>query len=253
SRPSTSPCPTSPRPPRRRPPCSGAAGSASAPPPPATPSSRSAAARRCNSCSRPVVGSSPTSTIPTRRRDWCTTSSEKPCGSTTEGTTDRTQRVNRRAWLAVTALLALTAACGPAEGPGVDDTVPGDDAVHYVALGDSYTAAPGTGEPVGTPRGCGRSDNNYPRLLADRLAPESFTDVSCGGATTEHLTAPQRTPDGTNPPQLDAVTPKTTLVTVGIGGNDVGFVELANRCASAAEEGLRCSDAVAGGDGTLNA
>ncbi|MGI5995027.1 MAG: SGNH/GDSL hydrolase family protein [Saccharomonospora viridis] len=161
--------------------------------------------------------------------------------------------MNRRAWLAVTALLALTAACGPAEGPGVDDTVPGDDAVHYVALGDSYTAAPGTGEPVGTPRGCGRSDNNYPRLLADRLAPESFTDVSCGGATTEHLTAPQRTPDGTNPPQLDAVTPKTTLVTVGIGGNDVGFVELANRCASAAEEGLRCSDAVAGGDGTLNA
>ncbi len=106
---------------------------------------------------------------------------------------------------------------------------------------------------MGTPRGCGRSDNNYPRLLADRLAPESFTDVSCGGATTEHLTAPQRTPDGTNPPQLDAVTPKTTLVTVGIGGNDVGFVELANRCASAAEEGLRCSDAVAGGDGTLNA
>ena len=56
--------------------------------------------------------------------------------------------MNRRAWLAVTALLALTAACGPAEGPGVDDTVPGDDAVHYVALGDSYTAAPGTGEPV---------------------------------------------------------------------------------------------------------
>jgi lysophospholipase L1-like esterase len=35
---------------------------------------------------------------------------------------------------------------------------------------------------------------------------------------------------GTNPPQYNAITPDTTLVTVGIGGNDVGLVGLAESC-----------------------
>ncbi len=142
--------------------------------------------------------------------------------------------VSRRAWPAIAAVATLAVACGQSGEPGTDDTV------RYVALGDSYTAAPGAGEPVGSPPGCGRSDNNYPRLLADRLDPEAFTDFSCGGATTEHFTTPQKTADGTNPPQLHAVTSEATLVTVGIGGNDVGLIELANQCVAAAEEGLRC-------------
>ncbi|NIH85713.1 GDSL-type esterase/lipase family protein [Amycolatopsis granulosa] len=100
----------------------------------------------------------------------------------------------------------------------------------YVALGDSYTSAPRTGAPVGDPPGCARSDNNYPHLVAAELRPASFADVSCGGATTQQLTEPQTTPNGTNPPQLDVVTRDTTLVTLGIGGNDVGLVGLAREC-----------------------
>jgi lysophospholipase L1-like esterase len=102
----------------------------------------------------------------------------------------------------------------------------------YVALGDSYTSAPRTGVRVGEPAGCDRSENNYPHLVDAGIEPAEFVDVSCSGATTANLTGPQYTSDGTNPPQLDAVTPDTTLVTVGIGGNDVGFIGLVQQCAT---------------------
>lgn len=119
---------------------------------------------------------------------------------------------------------------------GTSDTPPGvstpGGAGRYVAMGDSYTSSPGTGRPTGTPKGCDRSDNNYPNLLSAKLRPAEFVDVSCGGATTEHLTGEQKTRDGTNAAQLDAITSDTTLVTVGIGGNDVGFVGFAAQCAT---------------------
>jgi lysophospholipase L1-like esterase len=98
-------------------------------------------------------------------------------------------------------------------------------AVHYVALGDSYTSGPVI--PTQVDANCARSDHNYPSLVnaADDFA--SFTDVSCGGATTAEMWKPQ----GTNGPQLDAVHHDTTLVTVQIGGNDVGFGPIIATCA----------------------
>ncbi|MDQ0377587.1 SGNH/GDSL hydrolase family protein [Amycolatopsis thermophila] len=117
-----------------------------------------------------------------------------------------------------------------AEPPKPPGSVLGPGTGRYVALGDSYTSSPRTGAPAGTPAGCARSDNNYPHLVAAEIRPASFADVSCGGATTQQLTEPQTTPDGINPPQLDAVTPDTTLVTLGMGGNDVGLVGLARDC-----------------------
>ncbi|KMS82268.1 SGNH/GDSL hydrolase family protein [Prauserella rugosa] len=92
---------------------------------------------------------------------------------------------------------------------------------HYVALGDSYTSGPLIPVPKLTPPlGCVRSMLNYPTLLAVKARAGSFDDVSCGGAETSHMTAPQHTPLGTNAPQLDALRPDTDLVTLGIGGND---------------------------------
>ncbi|WP_020668463.1 SGNH/GDSL hydrolase family protein [Amycolatopsis nigrescens] len=119
-----------------------------------------------------------------------------------------------------------------AEPPAPPGSEAGGGVGRYVALGDSYTSAPRTGAQAGTPAGCQRSDNNYPHLVAAALNPAEFADVSCGGATTAHLSSAQQTKDGTNPPQLDAVNEATTLVTVGIGGNDVGFVALAGQCAT---------------------
>src|ERR671918_2563183 len=61
----------------------------------------------------------------------------------------------------------------------------------YVALGDSYTAGPLILTPTGDPIDCGRSDHNYPSLVANEIEPAEFRDVSCGSAQTKHMTEPQ--------------------------------------------------------------
>jgi hypothetical protein len=86
----------------------------------------------------------------------------------------------------------------------------------YVAMGDSYSAAPGVLPPSGFFPKCGQSAANYPHLVAAALNL-SLTDVSCGGAKTENLTKSQF--PGLEP-QFNALSPTTEVVTVGIGGND---------------------------------
>lgn len=110
--------------------------------------------------------------------------------------------------------------------------------LHYVALGDSYTSGPFIPLIRVDPLGCARSTNDYPAILARAIKPVVFTDVSCGGADTTHMTAPQSVPLGFNPPQFDALRPDTDLVTIGIGGNDYSvFGDLVGTC-----PGLRASD-----------
>ena len=103
----------------------------------------------------------------------------------------------------------------------------------YVALGDSYTSAPLVPNQRGDPIDCGRSDRNYPSLVAAALTARTFVDVSCGSAQTKHMTEPQTglPAGGTNPPQFDALRADADLVTVGIGGNDAGLVGVAEKCA----------------------
>ncbi|MET9499629.1 SGNH/GDSL hydrolase family protein [Streptomyces sp. NPDC006552] len=96
---------------------------------------------------------------------------------------------------------------------------------HYVALGDSYTSGPLIPRQVDAD--CARSDRNYPSITARERHVGSFTDVSCGGATTVQMWQAQ----GTNGPQLDAVRRDTDLVTVQIGGNDIGFGSIISTCA----------------------
>jgi GDSL-like Lipase/Acylhydrolase family len=126
----------------------------------------------------------------------------------------------------------------------------------YVALGDSYTSSPLTGLPAGQNGfGCTRSDNNYPHLVQQSLGATVFVDVSCGGAQTGDLYHSQTGPfGGTNPPQLDAVTADTTLVTMGLGGNDIGFGEIIQNCFSLLPIGTPCRDRyTAGGVDQLEA
>ncbi|UDY23374.1 SGNH/GDSL hydrolase family protein [Nocardioides sp. Kera G14] len=94
-----------------------------------------------------------------------------------------------------------------------------DEPTTYVALGDSYTAAPYIGTLDGSD-GCFRSTNDYPHLLA-KQAKLVLDDVSCSSATTEAVTSSQRTPQGSvEAPQIDAIDKDTDLVTVGLGAND---------------------------------
>jgi len=136
-----------------------------------------------------------------------------------------------------------------AEPPDTPSPGTGEGVGRYVALGDSYTSSPETGKQAGEPEGCDRSDNNYPHLVAAEIGPAEFVDVSCSGAATRDLGSPQETRRGTNPPQLDAVNEATTLVTLGIGGNDVGLVGLAGECATTHAEGAKCRDRFTAGGG----
>jgi lysophospholipase L1-like esterase len=114
----------------------------------------------------------------------------------------------------------------------------------YVALGDSYTAAPLVPD-TDTTNGCLRSTNNYPALVAAALGTE-LVDVSCSGADTASMVGFQQTNEEAKPPQFDALTDDTDLVTLGIGGNDFNlFGTLVGTCAqlrSADPTGSPCSD-----------
>ena len=91
----------------------------------------------------------------------------------------------------------------------------------YVALGSSFAAGPGIPptEPGG-PAACGRSSRNYANLVADRLKL-ALTDATCSGATTANVLTDSQ---AGLPPQINAVTPDTRLVTMTIGGNDVDYL-----------------------------
>ena len=67
---------------------------------------------------------------------------------------------------------------------------------HYVAMGDSFTAAPYV--PLNdVAYGCNRSSNNYPHLVARALHIDDLKDRSCTGAQTVDLyDRRQRTADG---------------------------------------------------------
>lgn len=132
------------------------------------------------------------------------------------------------------------------------DGAPTDGFTNYVALGDSYTAGPLIPVQLPGPLGCFRSSADYPAFLAGYLGVQSFTDVSCSAARTKHLFEPQTgslpagLPSNTNAPQIQAVTPNTDLVTLGIGGNDFSlFGELIDQCAELAANdpnGAPCRD-----------
>jgi lysophospholipase L1-like esterase len=128
----------------------------------------------------------------------------------------------------------ILAACQPVPPPG--SGVP-----TYVALGDSYTAGPLIPSQETTPLGCLRSTNNYPHVAA-RSFGLPLRDVSCSGAQTPDMTAAQGVNPGPNPPQFDALDEDVQIVSVGIGGNDMGFSEIAFACASVDPTATPCQD-----------
>ena len=135
----------------------------------------------------------------------------------------------RSTWFVVLALAACVSSCtaaGPAAQRSARERYV---AQRYVALGDSYTSGPLI--PDQAPPGCLRSSHDYPALVAERIHPASFTDVSCAGATTASMTYPQTILGHTVAPQFAALTPADTLVTVQLGGTDIGFAGIAATCA----------------------
>jgi lysophospholipase L1-like esterase len=93
-------------------------------------------------------------------------------------------------------------------------------AVHYVALGDSYSSGVGAGDYISSSGSCDRSTKAYPEQWADANSPASFVSAACSGATTADVLSSQ----------VSALSASTTLVSITIGGNDAGFSSVMETC-----------------------
>jgi lysophospholipase L1-like esterase len=110
-----------------------------------------------------------------------------------------------------TAALPVLAAASPAAA---------QPAVNYVALGDSYSSGVGAGSYYSSSGSCDRSTNAYSAAWAAAHGPASYVSVACSGATTGSVISSQ----------VSALSTATTLVSITVGGNDVGFSSVMGTC-----------------------
>ena len=113
----------------------------------------------------------------------------------------------------------------------------------YVALGDSYAAGVGSGGgavPVirgDIDRCCSRNNNAYPSFLARALGAQHFEFRACMGAVmlnNANSVARQMMHAGRN----------ADLVTVTVGGNDMGFTNVAASCLISFVDSRQCYKAI---------
>lgn len=116
------------------------------------------------------------------------------------------------------------------------------DEVNYVVLGDSYSTGVGAGDYDTNEASCKRSSNAYSQLWVKEFSTKpvaDFTFVACSGATTADVESQQ----------LGSLGPDTTMVTMTIGGNDIGFTPTITEClltATAGDESCIASARAAG-------
>jgi len=113
--------------------------------------------------------------------------------------------------IALAAAVPVLAAAPPAAA---------QSAVNYVALGDSYSSGLGAGSYYSSSGSCDRSANAYSVLWAAAHDPASYVSAACSGATTSSVISGQ----------LSALSSATTLVSITVGGNDVGFSSVMETC-----------------------
>ncbi|MFE2358196.1 SGNH/GDSL hydrolase family protein [Streptomyces parvulus] len=162
-------------------------------------------------------------------------------------------RFRARLALLGSAATLTAAALAPVQLAGAQPAAAADR--QWVALGDSYTAGviAAAGDTFEEPRdGCERTDRSYPQVI-DRDLGSLFelTNVSCCAATIENVTSRAQSPIGRNvpgnpdpdypfppvPPQSEAVQPGTDLITVGVGGNTLGFADILTKCLELSQNG----------------
>jgi lysophospholipase L1-like esterase len=117
-------------------------------------------------------------------------------------------------------LAAITAGAAALPALAVAAPAAAQNSVNYVALGDSYSSGVGAGNYYSSSGSCDRSANAYSVLWANASDPSSYVSVACSGATTSTVISSQ----------LSALSVSTTLVSITIGGNDVGFTSVMETC-----------------------
>jgi lysophospholipase L1-like esterase len=93
-------------------------------------------------------------------------------------------------------------------------------APRYAALGDSYAAGVGAGAYDPVSAACHRSTRSYPELWRAANGPADFLFAACDGATTADVERDQ----------VPRVPADATLVTLTVGGNDLGFGDAVIAC-----------------------
>jgi uncharacterized protein YecT (DUF1311 family) len=134
-------------------------------------------------------------------------------------------------FIAVFAILStLAALLGLSVGSGAAAT----ENTAYVAMGDSFSSGEGappynSGTDTKTDQ-CHRSAAAYPELLAQRdpqrwpLGTDTF--VACSGADSSEITAGR----DTEAPQTSRLGAATSVVTIGVGGDDLDFPDVMTQC-----------------------
>lgn len=142
--------------------------------------------------------------------------------------------------------------------------VPG---IRYVALGDSFSSGEGNAPymydtDVDNYNTCHRSKSAYPRTLEaeSALGLNLVSFRACSGATIDHIINKSNL-ENNEPPQAAWITPDTGLVTITIGGNDVGFGNVMSECVKKHEKApdltqdetdqRKCSEALTASRNTL--
>ncbi len=104
--------------------------------------------------------------------------------------------------------------------------------VPYVALGDSFSSGEGNPPFDGSCHRAKQADGAYPPMLpglaALPLAAPAFH--ACTGAVIADVTLRGQPRRRGQRAQVEYVSPSTRLVTLTIGGNDVGFAEIVTKC-----------------------
>jgi lysophospholipase L1-like esterase len=111
--------------------------------------------------------------------------------------------------------------------------------VEYVALGDSYAAGWGGGEPYFN-GDCKQSAQGYPALLDSQKRIDLVANATCKGAKTSDVVT-----------QLSALKPDTRLVTLTVGGNDLDVAGVAATCTDPRVPKPDCIAAIQGALGGL--
>lgn len=120
-------------------------------------------------------------------------------------------------------LIGLLALCLAAALAGIAPAS-AEPRVNYVALGDSFSAGTGAitqlGDYLDLSDGCLRSAHAYPRQIAAAQG-WNLRHQACQGATTADVAG-----------QLGALDSSTDVVTITIGGNDIGFIPVILACST---------------------
>jgi lysophospholipase L1-like esterase len=112
----------------------------------------------------------------------------------------------------------------------------------YLALGDSFASGegdrndawylPGTNEPGVNM--CHTSLRSYPYIIGYQLGYDEYESVACSGAVTAHVLSEDQyaSTDGLpgSEEQKQFISDKHSIVTLSIGGNDIGFADKLTEC-----------------------